>query len=131
MRSIRKYNSIFCFTSLGAYVDNSINVGGAAYVLEMNGVVYHYIGPLLPPEGFPPRFAQLYMIDTSDEIDGRMNVFSRDDGGSLYPDPQVIAALFRMLDMHNHLVHKFRLARQSLCSPDDKEDSSTPQGIAT
>lgn len=44
MRLIRQYNSMLCFTSLGAQVDRSINVGGATYVFKMNGVVYHRIG---------------------------------------------------------------------------------------
>ena len=88
MRLIRQYNSMFCFTSLGAHIDNIINVGGAPYVFKMNGVVYHRIGPLVPPDSFSRKFAQLYIIDSGDEIDIRLNVFCRDDGGSLYPDPR-------------------------------------------
>ena len=51
----------------GAYIDQSINVGGAPYVFKMNGAIYHRIGgtpyvfkmngvvyhrvrPLLPPQ---------------------------------------------------------------------------------
>ena len=118
MRLIRQYNSMFCYTSLGAHIDNSINVGGAPFAFKMNGVVYHRIGPLVPPDGLSPKFAQLYMIDSGDKVDSRLNVFARDDGSSLCPDPKIVASIIRMLDMYNPLVHKFRLARQSLCSPD-------------
>ena len=63
MRLIRQYNSMFCFTSLGTYIDHNINVSGAQYVFKMKGVVYQRIGPLLPAENFSPKFAQLYMVD--------------------------------------------------------------------
>ena len=87
-------------------------------MFKMNGVVYHRIGPLLPAENFSPKFAQLYMVDSADEVQSRIDVFSREDGGSLDPDPEIVAALITMLNTHHRLVHKFRLARQSLCSVD-------------
>ena len=43
MRLIRQYNSMFCFTSLGAHIDNIINVGGAPYVFKMNSVNFLYL----------------------------------------------------------------------------------------
>lgn len=108
---------MFCFTSLGAQVDRSINVGGAPYVFKMNGVVYHRIGSLLPAGGAPPKFAQLYMMDSADELDCRLNVFDREETSSLEPDPEIVSSLIDMLNMHHRLVHKFRIARQSLCTP--------------
>lgn len=59
LRLIRHYNSMFSFTSIGAQVDHSVNVGGGPYVFKMNGVVYHRIGSLFPDEGRPPKYAQL------------------------------------------------------------------------
>ena len=78
----------------------SINIGGAPYVFKMNGVVYHRIGPLLPAEGFSPKFAQLCMVDSADEVQSRIDVFSREDGGSLDPDPEIVSALIAMLNTH-------------------------------
>ena len=108
---------MLCFTSLGAQVDRSINVGGAPYIFKMNGVVCHCVGQLLPAEGATLKFAQLYMVDSADEVDCRLNVFDREEPASLEPDPKVVSSLINMLNAHHRLVHKFRIARQSLCTP--------------
>ncbi|KAM0863479.1 hypothetical protein ACQ4PT_044573 [Festuca glaucescens] len=80
MRLIREYNSMFAFTSLGVHVDRTVNVGNGPYVFKICGVVCHEIGSLLPPEGDRvPKFAQLYIYDTQNELDYRMGIFSQDD----------------------------------------------------
>lgn len=117
LRLIRHYNSMFCFTSLGARVDHSVNVGGGPYVFKMNGVVYHRIGSLLPSGGASPKYAQLYMVDSADEVRCRIDAFNREEGGSLAPDPEIVASLIAMLNRHHRLVQKFRIARANLCSP--------------
>lgn len=68
MRLIRSYNLMFAFTSLGAKVDDSINVGQGVYILKINGVAYHRIDLLVPPRGVSPKFAQLYIYDTENEL---------------------------------------------------------------
>ncbi|GJT03613.1 ATP-dependent DNA helicase PIF1-like protein [Tanacetum coccineum] len=45
---IRVYNDMFCFTSFGAGIDHSINVGRGLYTFRINGQNYHRIGSLLP-----------------------------------------------------------------------------------
>ena len=57
IRSIRSYNSMFAFTSLGAKIDIGINRGPGPYVFKINGQVHHRIGSLLPDEGRPPVYA--------------------------------------------------------------------------
>ena len=84
----------------------------------MNGVVYHRIGPLLPSEDENPKFAQLYIVDSADEVKSRINVFDREGDSSLEPDPEIVAKLIDMLNRHHRLVHKYRIARQNLSSPD-------------
>lgn len=113
LRQIRSYNSLFAFTSLGANVDKSINNGSAPCVFKINGVVHHRIGGLLPQRGAPPKFAQLYIYDTENEIKNRMNIFEK-DSSSDEPDPNIVAGLTSMLDEHNDLVKAFRFARQRL-----------------
>ena len=77
LRLIREYNSMFAFTSLGVHVDKSVNIGRGPYVFKIYGVVYHEIGSLLPPEDNPvPKFSQLYIFDTYNELHHRMNIFS-------------------------------------------------------
>ena len=72
---IRIYNSLFCFTSFGAKIDNSINSGRGPYTFRINGQNYHLIGSLLPTTGEQPKFAQLYFFDTQNEARNRMNAF--------------------------------------------------------
>jgi hypothetical protein len=115
LRLIRHYNSMFTFTSLGADVDRTVNSRGGPYVFKICGTVYHRIGSLLPLEADDPRFAQLYMVDTADELDRRMDVLELDDEADS-PDRLIVRELGDMLDQHNPLVHKYRLARRRLQS---------------
>ena len=62
IKSIRSYNSMFAFTSLGAKIDTGINKEPGPYVFKINGQVHHRIGSLLPDEGKPPVYAQLYIL---------------------------------------------------------------------
>ena len=68
MRNIRKYNCLFAFTSLGANIDRTINDGRGPPVFKIHGQVDHRIGSLLPSDGSPPKFLQLYIYDTSNEV---------------------------------------------------------------
>lgn len=72
LENIRSYNSMFCFTSMGGKIDNSINQGSAAPVFRMYGHNFHLIGSLLPPDGIKAKFAQLYIHDTENEINNRI-----------------------------------------------------------
>ncbi|WVZ94466.1 hypothetical protein U9M48_040353, partial [Paspalum notatum var. saurae] len=114
MLLIRQYNSLFAFTSLGVDVDKSINIGNGPYVFRINGVVHHRIGYLLPPDGKRPEFAQLYIYDTHNEVQNRLNIFSPE--GDDVPDPTIVSDLISMHDEHNPLVQKFRMARDRLVS---------------
>jgi hypothetical protein len=72
MENIRSFNSMFSFTSMGAKIDKEMNKGNAPPVFVMNGENYHQIGSLLPQPGKDPKFAQLYVYDTDNEIANRM-----------------------------------------------------------
>jgi hypothetical protein len=72
MENIRSFNSMFAFTSMGGNIDNSMNKGRAPPTFVMNGENYHQIGSLLPMPGKDPKFAQLYVYDTDNEIKNRM-----------------------------------------------------------
>ncbi|KAM0822262.1 hypothetical protein ACQ4PT_071604 [Festuca glaucescens] len=117
------YNSLFAFTSMGADVDRTINSGGAPYIFKMGGCAYHRIGSLLPRGTDAPKFAQLYMVDSADEVQCRLDLFGREDivgeGGCFESaDPLIVRELTEMLDHHNHLVQHFRFARRRLQSSD-------------
>ena len=73
--NIRQHNSMFAFTSIGGKVDRSLNNGQAAPQFILSGQNFHKIGSLLPSEGQQPKFSQLYIYDTQNEVQNRMNPF--------------------------------------------------------
>ncbi|XP_056698595.1 uncharacterized protein [Spinacia oleracea] len=107
----RMYNSINAFTSMGGKVDSSINRGNASYVFRLNGQNHHKIGSLLPPEGQQPRFTQLYIYDTQNEVSNRINSLGS-VGEKPELDPVIVAGLSKMFDEHNELAKVFRMARE-------------------
>ena len=59
---------MFVFTSSGANLDRSINNGVGPPTIRIQGQSCHGIGSLLPLPGYAPKFAQLYIYDTKNEI---------------------------------------------------------------
>ena len=69
---IRQYNAAVAFTSLGAEIDHSVNRGGGGPpVFKIHGELHHRIGPLLPPDGQSPVYAQLYILDSGEASNHR------------------------------------------------------------
>ena len=73
IENIRRYNSMFSFTSLGAKQDMSVTRGFGPYCYRIQGQNYHRMGTLLPETNKPPVFAQLYIYDRQNEIQNRIN----------------------------------------------------------
>ncbi|GJX32448.1 DNA helicase, partial [Tanacetum coccineum] len=109
LENIRAYNQMFSITSLGVIIDESINNGRGPYVFKISGQLYHWIGSLCPADGDPPRFLQLYIHDTDNEVDNRLTHF-RGDSNVLRRD--IVEGLIDLLDTHNALVQLFRTARE-------------------
>jgi hypothetical protein len=57
---------------MGGKINTSQNNGNRPPVFVMNGENYHQIGSLLPLPGEQPKFTQLYIYDTENEISNRM-----------------------------------------------------------
>nr|XP_045088159.1 uncharacterized protein LOC120970143 isoform X2 [Aegilops tauschii subsp. strangulata] len=113
--NIRNYNSIFAFTSMAGQVDYEINKrGGAPYVFRLNGQNYHQIGTLLPKDSGDnscrPKFAQLYIYDTENEVKNRMQASTSKEKKTQL-DEGIVSRLLEMLDENNELVKSFRMAR--------------------
>jgi hypothetical protein len=72
LENIRSFNSMFAFTSIGGKIDKTNNNGRAPPIYVLNGENYHAIGSLLPQPGRDPKFAQLYIYDTDNELRNRM-----------------------------------------------------------
>lgn len=105
----RIYNCMYAFTSTGGHVDNSINNGRSPYVYRLNGQNHHLFGSLVPTDGKPPRFCQLYIYDTVNEVSNRMRWV--DIGESNKVSDEIVACLVAMLNETNCLVKEFRMAR--------------------
>jgi hypothetical protein len=69
--NIRSYNNMFSFTSMGGKVNNG--AGPPQFVIS--GQNYHRIGSLVPTEGQRPKFCQLYIYDTENELANRLSHF--------------------------------------------------------
>ncbi|KAL8117763.1 hypothetical protein AgCh_015596 [Apium graveolens] len=116
---MRLYNSIFAFTSTGGRVDNCINNGGAPYIYRLNGQNHHLFGSLIPPDGEDPKFFQLYIYDTENEISNWLRWVNVDGGDPV--DVEIVEGLSAMLDETNKLVKEFRTAHVRFES-DDVQD---------
>ncbi|KAK1357534.1 hypothetical protein POM88_050790 [Heracleum sosnowskyi] len=106
---IRLYNSLFAFTSTGGRVDHSINCGGAPYIYRLNGQNHHLFGSLIPDSGEDPKFCQLYIYDTENEVRNRMKWINVRDGQTVHAE--IVEGLMKMLDEKNELVKEFRTQR--------------------
>ncbi|KAK1365083.1 hypothetical protein POM88_040644 [Heracleum sosnowskyi] len=108
-RCSRMYNSMFSFTSTGGNIDHSVNNGGGPYVYRLNGQNHHVFGSLIPNDGETPKFCQLYIYDTENEVSNRMKWMDIDDHDKI--NSEIVEGLMKMLDDTNELVKKFRVAR--------------------
>ena len=72
LKNIRSYNSMFGFTSMGGKIDNSLYTGRSPPTFRLHGQNFHLIGSLLPLQGCQPKFTQLYIYDTENEVNHRL-----------------------------------------------------------
>lgn len=86
---IRQYNCLFSFTSMGANIDRSINQSYGPNIFKIQGAVCHRMGSLLPAKSDapgsvggknPPKFAELYIYDTTNEVSNRISAINPDKG---------------------------------------------------
>ncbi|OMO58886.1 DNA helicase [Corchorus capsularis] len=108
--NIRLYNSLFALTSIGAKIDYEINKKPGPYIFRINGQTHHKMGSLLPLDGEHPKFAQLYVYDTQNEIDYRMQALNLAKGESRI-DRDIVQGLIEMFDSENEMVKAFRMAK--------------------
>ncbi|XP_058729905.1 uncharacterized protein LOC131601957 [Vicia villosa] len=109
--NIRAYNSMFCFTSIGGKVQSNKSGGPPQFIL--GGQNYHRMGSLVPDKGVTPKFAQLYIYDTQNEISNRFIHF-RSGGKESGLDRTLVEDITKMVDDNNVLVKSFRKVRDHL-----------------
>ncbi|KAL5186637.1 hypothetical protein HKD37_05G012461 [Glycine soja] len=108
--NLRAYNMMFAFTSARIKLDKTINNSRGPLTIRIQGQPCHRIGSLLPMPGKNPKFAQLYIFDTENEVQNRINVMSQYFGIHNH----IISALSHMLDQHNSHAKSFRMTRDRL-----------------
>ncbi|KAH8943532.1 hypothetical protein BDL97_13G057100 [Sphagnum fallax] len=91
---IRMYNLILSFTSTGARIQESVIGTRSVYAFRIQGEMYHRIGSLLPQHDAQPRFCQLYIYDTTNQLQHRQNIMST-------LDPDILHELQTMLSEVN------------------------------
>ncbi|XP_013705031.1 uncharacterized protein LOC106408890 [Brassica napus] len=80
------------------------------YTIRIQGQTHHRIGSLIPRQGRPPEYLQLYIFDTGNEVRNHLNAMGQTSTeGNL--DETTLARLIEMLDEHNCLAKLFRRAR--------------------
>ncbi|GJY56098.1 ATP-dependent DNA helicase PIF1-like protein [Tanacetum coccineum] len=112
---VRRYNSMFAFTSMGGKVDDTVNYGRGPFCYRIHGKNYHRVGSLLHGTSKTPKFAQLYIFDTDNEISNRIKAVSKESCTSLKDkklNHELATELRDMLDSVNLLVKKFRMAER-------------------
>jgi hypothetical protein len=71
-KNTRVYNTMFAFTSQGMSLDNKFGGGRVPPTIRLQGQACHRIGSMLPLPGDAPKFVQLYIYDTENEVANRM-----------------------------------------------------------
>jgi hypothetical protein len=71
-KNTRVYNTMFAFTSPGMTLDTNFGGGRGPPTIRLHGQPCHRIGSLLPVAGQAPKFAQLYIYDTDNEVANRI-----------------------------------------------------------
>lgn len=75
-KNIRKYNQAFAFTSLGVAVDEDLANGrDGVYTFRIHGELCHRIGSLMPADGEPESYGQIYFLDANNQAERRGNIF--------------------------------------------------------
>ncbi|XP_058783552.1 uncharacterized protein LOC131658256 [Vicia villosa] len=113
----RLYNMMFAFTSPGMKFDNRFNAGGGPPNIRVHGQPCHRIGSMMPLNGQTPRFSQLYIYDTENEVQPRIKGM----GNNPNIIPHVVTELKNMLDEFNTHAKSFRMAADRLRHSDVPE----------
>ncbi|KAJ0760860.1 putative DNA helicase [Helianthus annuus] len=106
MENIRAYNNMFSMTSFGADIDDTVNDGRGPYVFKVSGQLSHWLGSLCPPDNEKPRFLQMYIYDTENEVSNRLRFFSATSQLS----SDIVATISQTLASCNGYVRLFKSA---------------------
>ena len=109
--TIRVYNALLAFTSIGAKLDYSVVFGRGSFTFRVHGQTYHHIGSLIPKPGLPPKYLQIYIFDTANEIKNRLEALGQTTSEGK-ADEATLKVLIEMMDANNCLAKVFRRVRE-------------------
>ena len=66
----------------------------------MSGRLYHRIKPLFPQSKQQATYAQMFLLDSNDQVSAQKNIFSN-------LDEHLLLELIDMMHDNNHYVHEF------------------------
>jgi hypothetical protein len=69
---------------------------------------------LLPTDGTSPKYIQLYIYDSANEVKNRMKCLNNGKTVAENLNPSIVQGLMKMLDENNPFVKKIRMARDRL-----------------
>ncbi|XP_031097006.1 uncharacterized protein LOC116001257 [Ipomoea triloba] len=88
-------------------------MGNSPPIFRINGQNFHLMGGLLPQQGNKPKFVQLYIPDTENEVENCINAFSVSQNMDQL-HVKIVEDIKQDLDDHNVLVKSFRLAKNRI-----------------
>jgi hypothetical protein len=89
------------FTSIGVNIDNLMNDGRGPPVFKISGQVHHRIGSLLPTDDTSPKYIQLYIYDTANEVKNRIKCLTNGETIAENLDTSIVQRLMKILDQNN------------------------------
>ncbi|PIO60099.1 hypothetical protein TELCIR_18410 [Teladorsagia circumcincta] len=98
---IRNYNSAFAFASIGAQLDTPRQ---GPYCFRIHGQIYHKIGPARPEGGQPPRYGQVYILDTAMAAEERAG-----NPANIHCNPALIRSLSVLLHEINRFAQAYKM----------------------
>ena len=105
----RQYNAAFAITSVGVKIDNSVTRQSGPYCFKIQKELYHLTDALFPHGDHPPTYAQIYILDTAEQLNVR-RLNNRNLDPVVMDDLQTI-----LLNSHpyiSHYCHAYELIRE-------------------
>lgn len=121
--NIRQFNAALAMASMGAQLD--VPRGNGPYTFRIHGQVYHFAGPLHPPQGQRPSFGQIYILDTSQACAERLGHSANancdadvmQELGALIGRINSFAAAFKMMSEVEHEEERAAIAQGRSIAP--------------
>jgi len=69
--NIQQYNAAFAMTSVGVKIDNSVTRQSGPYCFKIQRELHYLTGAFLPHGDQTPMYAQIYILDTAEQLNVR------------------------------------------------------------